>query len=208
MKFNTLTWVTDGSYDRKRAADLCGVGWVIFCNKTGTRLTGTFWERSPAVSSYRAEMLGLCCLHLLARGLSEFHQIKEWEATLCCDNKRALEQSAYTRRRIRPSAKCADIQRSLKATKHTFTGQFSYLHVYGHMDKYLLWHQLSLIQQLNCVCDTLAKQAVTLAMTQGYHDRPTQLLPKEDVAVVIWGNKITDDVSSPIRFHASKEVAR
>ena len=76
------------------------------------------------------------------------------------------------------------------------------------MDKYLLWHQLSLIQQLNCVCDTLAKQAVTLAMTQGYHDRPTQLLPKEDVAVVIWGNKITNDVSSPIRFHASKEVAR
>jgi hypothetical protein len=45
-------------------------------------------------------------------------------------------------------------------------------------------------------------------MTQGYHDRPTQLLPKEDVAVVIWGNKITDDVSHPIRFHASKEVAR
>jgi len=45
-------------------------------------------------------------------------------------------------------------------------------------------------------------------MTQGYHNRPTQLLPKEDVAVVIWGNKITDDVSSPIRFHASKEVAR
>jgi len=65
MKFNTLTWVTDGSYDRKRAADLCGVGWVIFCSKTGTRLTGTFWERSPAVSSYRAEMLGLCCLRLL-----------------------------------------------------------------------------------------------------------------------------------------------
>jgi len=104
MKSNTLTWVTEGSYDRKRAADLCGVGWVIFCNKTGTRLTGTFWERSPAASSYRSEMLGLCCLHLLARGLSEFHQI------LCCDNKSALEQSAYTRQRIRPSAKCAEIQ--------------------------------------------------------------------------------------------------
>jgi hypothetical protein len=69
------------------------------------------------------------------------------------------------------------------------------------MDKYLLWHQLSLIQQLNCICDTLPKQAVTLAMTHGYHDRPTQLLPKEDVAVVIWGNKITDDISNPIRFH-------
>ncbi len=135
------------------------------------------------VSSYRAEMLGLCCLHLLARALSEFYQIQEWEATLCCDNKRALEQSAYTRRRIRPSAKCTDIQRSLKATKHTFKGKFTYLHVYGHMNEYLLWHQLSLIQQLNCVCDTLAKQTVTLAMMQGYHERPTQLLPKEDVAV-------------------------
>ena len=72
----------------------------------------------------------------------------------------------------------------------------------------LLWYQLSLIQQLNCICDTFFKQALMSATTQGYHDRPTQLLPKEDVAVVIWGNKITDDVSHPIKFHASKEVAR
>jgi hypothetical protein len=84
-------------------------------------LIGTFWERSPSASSYRAEMFGLCGLHLLARALSEFYQIQEWEATLCRDNKQALEQSAYTRRRIRLSTKCADIQRSLKATKHTFT---------------------------------------------------------------------------------------
>jgi hypothetical protein len=142
------------------------------------------------------------------QSVSEFYKIQEWKATVGCNNKRVLKQSLYTCRRIRPSAKCADIQRSLKAMKHTFTGKFTYLHVYRHMDKYLLWHQLSLIQQLNCVCNTLAKQAVTSAMTQGYHDRPTQLLPKEDVAVLIWGNKITDDVSHPIRFHASKEVAR
>jgi hypothetical protein len=45
-------------------------------------------------------------------------------------------------------------------------------------------------------------------MTQGYHDRPTHLLPKEDVAVVIWGKKFTNDISYPIRFHTSKEVAR
>ena len=208
MKSTTLTWVTDGSYNRKRAADLCGVGWIIFFSKTGIRLTGTFWERSPSASSYRAEMLSLCGIHLLAKALSEFYQIQEWDATLCCNNKRALKQSAYSRRRIRPSAKCTDIQRSFKAMKHTFKGKFTYLHVYGHMDKYLLWHQLSLIQQLNCICDTLAKQAVTLAMTQGYHNRPTQLQPKEDVAVVIWGNKITNDVSNSIRFHASKELAR
>ncbi len=36
----------------------------------------------------------------------------------------------------------------------------------------------------------------------------TQLLPKEDVALVIWGTKITGNILPPLRFHASKEVAR
>ena len=58
MKPNTLVWVTDGLYDQKKAADLCRVGWIIFCTKTGLQLTGTFWERSPMASSYRPEMLG------------------------------------------------------------------------------------------------------------------------------------------------------
>jgi hypothetical protein len=58
-------------------------------------LTGTFWERSPAGSSYWAEMLGLCALHFFARAFSEFHQIQEWRATLCCNNKRALKLSSY-----------------------------------------------------------------------------------------------------------------
>jgi hypothetical protein len=65
-----------------------------------------------------------------------------------------------------------------------------------------------LIQQLNCVCDTLAKQAITIALLHGYHSRQSQLLPKEDVALIIWGNKVTGDISPPLRFHASKEVAR
>jgi hypothetical protein len=153
-------------------------------------------------------MLSLCALHLFARALSEFYKIQEWKATLCCNNKRVLELSLHTRQRIRPSTKCTDIQQSLKSTKHTFTGKFTYLHVYSHMDKYLLWHQLSLIQQLNCVCDTLVKQAMTSAMMEGYYKKPIQLLPKEDIAVVIWGNKITDNISHSIRFHASKEMAR
>ncbi len=28
-------WTTGGSYDRKQAADLLGVGWIIFCKATG-----------------------------------------------------------------------------------------------------------------------------------------------------------------------------
>jgi hypothetical protein len=74
MKSNTLVWVTDGLLDQKRVIDLSGVSWIIFCSKTGLWLTGTFWEQSPAASSYWAEMLGLCALHLFVRVLSEFHR--------------------------------------------------------------------------------------------------------------------------------------
>jgi hypothetical protein len=76
------------------------------------------------------------------------------------------------------------------------------------MDHMLGWEQLSLPQQLNYVCDTLAKRSVTAVINHGYHDRPTQLLPKKDVALVILGIKITGDISPHLRFHASKEVAQ
>ncbi len=35
METNSLIWVTDGSYDRKRASVVSGVGWIIFCQTTG-----------------------------------------------------------------------------------------------------------------------------------------------------------------------------
>jgi hypothetical protein len=76
------------------------------------------------------------------------------------------------------------------------------------MDHHLSWSQLSLTQQLNCVCNTLAKQAVTNAIMKAYHDGPTQILLQEDVALIIWGDKITGNISNSLRFHASKSVAR
>jgi hypothetical protein len=50
MESNTLVWVTDGSYDRKQAPLLSGVGWIIFCQETGKRLVGFFWEKSSLAS--------------------------------------------------------------------------------------------------------------------------------------------------------------
>ncbi len=88
MQNNTLVWTTDGSYDRKRAADLSGVGWIIFCKRTGLQMTGTFWEKSPSASSFRAEMLGLACLHLLARAVVEFFNLGQWAAVISCNNKK------------------------------------------------------------------------------------------------------------------------
>ncbi len=134
MTHNSLIWVTDDSYDRKKARDLSGVGWIIFCTRTGLRLMGTFWEKSTGANSYHAEMLVLCALHLLAQAVAEFYKVDKWAAILCCDNKHALELSSHHRRRIRPRAKCADTSRNLRAIKQSFTGNFKYIHVYGHMD--------------------------------------------------------------------------
>jgi hypothetical protein len=76
------------------------------------------------------------------------------------------------------------------------------------IDRYLKWEQLMLTQQLNCVCNTLAKKSISIAIIQGYHNRQSQLLPNKDVALIIWGSKITGKILSPLWFHASKEVGR
>jgi hypothetical protein len=76
------------------------------------------------------------------------------------------------------------------------------------MDQHLAWGQLSLQQQTTCICKTLAKRAVMMEITQGYHKTPTQILPWEDVALIVWGNKVARDVSVPLLFHASKIIAR
>jgi hypothetical protein len=64
------------------------------------------------------------------------------------------------------------------------------------------------VQQLNCICDTLAKKAILAAIISGNHGRPTQILPRKDMALVIWGNKVKGNISTRLRFHASKELAR
>jgi hypothetical protein len=82
-------------------------------------------------------MLGLCALHLLAQAVVEFYKVVKWSAILCCDNKGALKLSSHHRHHIRPGAKCADIHQNLCTIKQSFTSTFKYIHVYGHMDRYL-----------------------------------------------------------------------
>jgi hypothetical protein len=144
-------------------------------------------------------MLGLCALHLLAHAIAEFHGVNEWAATMSFHNKQALYLLSHHNGRIQPSTKCAKIRRNFCATKQIYKGSFKYVHMYGYMNQQLPWTQLSLLQQLNCICDMLAKRAVALELIQGYHKPPTQLFPREDVALIVWGNKVTGDVSGPLR---------
>jgi hypothetical protein len=90
LKAGSLKWATDGSYNRKQVADLSGMGWIIFCKKTGFWLTESFGEKSSIprrdawamrTSSSRA------CYH----GISQHQRMVSSSAVISCDNKRTLE---------------------------------------------------------------------------------------------------------------------
>jgi hypothetical protein len=75
------------------------------------------------------------------------------------------------------------------------------------MNRFLKWEQLILMQQLNCICDTLAKihYNSTKPRLSQQADFPP---PQGRCGPVYMGHKITGNISSPLRFHASKEIAR
>ena len=86
---------------------------------------------------------------------------------------------------------------------------FCYTRVRGHRDKHVSWRSLTLLEQFNVQCDTLAGQAVTYgaANTNPRHVS-NLLLPREKAAVVIDGQKLTSDISGEVRHLLGKEAAR
>ena len=91
---------------------------------------------------------------------------------------------AIVARRLQ-SEKCADTLQNLQSSRNRLKARLRYNHVDAHMDRILLWHQLSMEQKLNCICDALAKSAIALSMRQSIESTDTQLLPREDAAAFI-----------------------
>jgi len=156
----TLVWCSDGSYKRKVAPEVSGVGWVVECTKCGKRMEGSFYEESDSANSYRAEQLGVCAVHQLMFALSLFYSISNWETKSGCDNYGAIKISRRRLTRIKPSMKCADVLRNIRTARKKMTTRPDYYHVFGHMDDWLSEDQLSFEQRLNKRCDELAKAAV------------------------------------------------
>jgi hypothetical protein len=59
-------WVGDGSYNRKIAPETSGGGWIIYCPSSKASIRGNFYEILDDAGSYRAELLNLAALHILA----------------------------------------------------------------------------------------------------------------------------------------------
>ena len=124
------------------------------------------------------------------------------------NGKTITESAKKKKRRVRPGASCADILRNIRSIRNKTTATIKYGHVDGHTDKYLLWHQMTLEQKMNVICDREANKAVFESIECAFHQEGKQLLPGEDVAVFVRGKKLTSDLSKAIRFEAGREKAK
>ena len=73
LKQASVIAVADGSYDRKKAPEVSGAGWVLCCTRSWRMLRGNFYKVSPTASSYRGKLLGLAALHYLLGYLQEYY---------------------------------------------------------------------------------------------------------------------------------------
>lgn len=211
MANGTTIWVTDGSYNKQLCSNLSGAGWIVYDKLTKRKFACSFSEWSVNAGSYRAELLGLCSLHLFMLAVQQaFNMQTSWEAEVSCDNEKALLKASGNPRRIQTGAKCPDLLRSLRNSKRDLHHHLRYTHVQAHMDDLLGWDQLSIHQQLNVYCDMLAKSAISRAMQlmadgSTTHQAP---LPREFVCLFIGDNKITSDPAGDLRHFIGRQIAR
>ena len=90
LKNKMLVCVTDGSYNKQVAPDVCSAGWAMACTQTKRKILGTLLERSNYAGSYRGELLGMLAIQLFLLAVEEYHNPIFDGNEVCCDNKGAL----------------------------------------------------------------------------------------------------------------------
>jgi hypothetical protein len=104
----------------------------------------------------------------------------------------------------------ADIFQTLRLIRSKLpTTQLQYKWVKAHVDWTIPWAWMTLVQQLNTMCNKLANCTVIQACSnKGNEKECSWLLSMEGVAIIINGAKITSNVYTPTWFHLRREEAR
>jgi hypothetical protein len=199
MMNGSLLAVTDGSYDRDRAKDVSGSGWILLCTVSRHTLQGSFYKFLPKAGSYRRELLGLMANHMLALAVARFFHIDCMSGKICCDNIMALNQARKVRQRVRVGIKHLDLHQTVRNPKCSTKMAFRYAHVRAHQDRIKPWLQLSLAEQLNMISDELANGAVAKYLSERTRpSRTNQFLPMESAAIVLDSVKLTTNVGAEV----------
>ncbi len=208
----SLIWVTDGSYLPQRGPYISGAAWIFADTTSDKTLACSFAEHSPSANSYRAETLGLYAIHAFILSIVNHFHIPGGLIDISCDNDAALKEASGRKTRIVSSTSCADVFRGIRHITHQLPKfDWSYNWVKAHMDNVLEWQDLSRVQQLNVMCDTLAKAAVENAIarfTSDFHLKTPHSLPHENIAVFINSVKQTSDLTTQTRYACGKHAAK
>ena len=143
----------------------------------------------------------MLAVHALVANAAAVFGLVATHGSIHCDNLGALGKAKSHNRQVRSSLRQADAIRAIRAMKQKLFLELEYAYVQSHQDDILGWQDLPLDQQLNVLCDTLAKQACMrgISFEAVVGARPLRL-PFERAAIVVNGVKLTSDVSDPVRF--------
>jgi len=167
-----------------------GAGWLAYCTKLQRKLFGYFFGFSSKAESYRGELLELLAIHTLIATLEAYYLLGEATGNLCFDNQDALHKSKEVHHRIPVGPLHVYIKHAFCNVQHGMYAKLDYeWGVESHQDCYKVWWQLSPEQQLNCICDQLAKEAVCQSFDFSERSAPQIRLPCKSAAVFIAGMK-------------------
>ena len=204
----TAMLAADGSYNAPKSTEIYRAGWIICCKQTGKCITGWAYERSITAGSYRGELLGLKAVHALTATAYNFFKLDKASGTLIGDSKSALWQAKRTMRRIQPTESQSDILQAIRAIKQKCTKlHLTQVWVKSHVEKHTPWNRLSPEQQLNTMCNKLAKQAVAEGVTDTTLGR-NKLLTYRPAAVLVNGTKVSAEMAKELRHQISKAKAQ
>ena len=176
----SLQFCHDGSYMRKVAPRLCSAAFVLQCTETGHQARGTIVEESDDADNYRAEALGAVAGMLVIRAATQ-RSFRYQDIVGHCDNMGIVRHGNAADKVCPEQQVQADLLILLKKLIRELPCAFQYEHVFGHLDEVLRWDQLTPIQRLNVLCDTLAKRALMAAIVNRHFIDNT--FPFEDITV-------------------------
>lgn len=132
LRQNKLVCVTDGSYNKELAPDICSAGYVLACSKTKEYVAGTLVERSLWASSYRGELLGMLALRLLLLAIEEYCKAISDGNENFCDNKGVIHPFEKESKRVPAGKSNGDVLRVLCSVQTRSKSKHEHNHVKGH----------------------------------------------------------------------------
>ena len=167
--------------------------------------TCTWVDKCQSADNYCGEALGslggLLLLRAASRQSPDYHPYDGH-----CDNKGVVIHCNKPRESCPDKQVWPDVFVVIEKLLRELPFEVSYHHVMGHLDTMLRWDQITEIQKLNVICDSMAKKALIHAVqTQVFIDRG---FPFEDISLICGGHKVSGSPSQGVQRWWGYNIAR